>query len=88
MICLSWNCRGLGQARAVQDLSELVKTHKPMVIFLIETLVNSNKIESLRVKLGFQNALAVDRLGRGGGADILWKDLEKMQSYELLNPPY
>ena len=77
MICLSWNCRGLGQARAVQALSELVKTHRPMVIFLFETLVNSNKIESLRVKLGFQNALAVDRLGRGGGAAVIWKDLEK-----------
>ena len=77
MICLSWNCRGLGQARVVHALSELVKTHRPTVIFLFETLVNSNKIESLRVKLGFPNALAVDRSGRGGGAVVLWNDLEK-----------
>ena len=77
MICLSWNCRGLGQARAVHALSELVKTHKPTVIFLFETLVQSNKIECLRVKLGFQNALAVDRSGRGGGATVLWNDLDK-----------
>ena len=77
MICLSWNCRGLGQDRAVQALSELVKTHRPMVVFLFETLDNGNKIESLRVKLGFQNALAVYRLGRGGGVVVLWKDLEK-----------
>ena len=48
-----------------------------MVVFLFETMVNSNKIESLRVKLGFQNALVVDRLGRGGGVAVLWKDLEK-----------
>ena len=48
-----------------------------MVVFLFETLVNSNKIESLRVKPGFQNAMAVDRLGRGGGVVVLWKDLEK-----------
>ena len=76
MICLSWNCRGLGQARAVQALSELIITHRPMVVFLFETLVSNNNIESLRVKLGFQNALAVDRLGRGGGVAVLWKDLE------------
>ena len=77
MICLSWNFRGLGQARAVHALSELVKTHKPTVIFLFETLVHSNKIECLRVKMGFQNALAVDRSGYGGGAAVLWNDLEK-----------
>ena len=88
MICLNWNCRGLGQARAVQALSGLVKTHKPMVVFLFETLVNSNKIEILRVKLDFQNALAVDRLGRGGGVVVIWKDLKKMHSYELLEPSY
>ena len=71
MICLSWNCRELGHARAVHALSELVKTHKPMVVLLFETLVNSNKIESLRVKLGFNNATAVDREGRGGGVAVL-----------------
>ena len=85
MIYLSWNCRGLGQARAVQVLSELVKTHRPMVVFSFETLVNSNKIESLRVKLGFQNALAVDRLGRGGGVAVLWKDMEKCRVMSFSN---
>ena len=77
MICLSWNCRGLGQDRAIQALSELVQTHKPMVVFLFETLVNSNKIESLRVKLGFQNAMVVNRLNQGGGVAVIWKDMEK-----------
>ena len=32
-------------------------------MLLFETLINSNKIESLRVKLGFNNALLVDKLG-------------------------
>ena len=78
MICLIWNCRGLGQAYAVHALSELVKTHRPMVVFLFETLVNSNKIESLRVKLGFNNAMAVDRESRGGGMAVLWNVMEKV----------
>ena len=45
-------------------------------MFLFETLVNSNKIESLRVKLGFNNAMAVDKEGRGGGMAVfgmLWR---------------
>ena len=84
MICLSWNCRGLGQACVVHALSELVKTHRPTVIFLFENLVQSNKIECLRVKLGFQNALAVDRSSRGDGAAVLWNDLEKCRVTSFL----
>ena len=84
MICLSGNCRGLGQAYAVHALSDLVKTHRPMVVLLFETLVNSNKIESLRVKLGFNNALAVDKEGRGGGVAVLWNVMEKVTVMSFL----
>ena len=47
-------------------------------MFLFETLVNSNKIESLRVKLGFNNAMAIDREGRGGGMAVFWNVMEKV----------
>ena len=43
MICLSWNCRVLGKTRVVQDLSELVKTNRLMVVLFFKTLVNSKK---------------------------------------------
>ena len=86
MICLSWNCRGLGQARAVQALIELVKNHRPMVIFLFKTLVNSNKIESFRVKMGFQNSSGQIRPWRWSCCSM--ERSGKMQSYELLDPPY
>nr|DAD49162.1 TPA_asm: hypothetical protein HUJ06_019099 [Nelumbo nucifera] len=63
MICLSWNCRGLGNPRAVHALRELIHSYKPDVIFLIETLVH----------IGFVGAFAVDRDERGGGIAFLWK---------------
>ena len=37
MNLLVWNCRGLGSPRAVQVTTNLVKKHKPQVLFLIET---------------------------------------------------
>nr|DAD38904.1 TPA_asm: hypothetical protein HUJ06_013226 [Nelumbo nucifera] len=43
------------------------------VIFLIETLVHVNKIEEIRIQVGFAGAFAVDREGRGGGIAFLWK---------------
>ncbi|XVF48893.1 hypothetical protein PTKIN_Ptkin03bG0225100 [Pterospermum kingtungense] len=50
-----------------------VKTHKPDVIFLFETLSNSSKVENLRVRLGFEGALAVYCIGRSGGLCVLWR---------------
>nr|DAD34711.1 TPA_asm: hypothetical protein HUJ06_005351 [Nelumbo nucifera] len=73
MICLCWNCQGLGNPRAVRALRELIHSRKPDVIFLIETLVHVNKIEEIRIHIGFADAFVVDREGRGGGIAFLWK---------------
>lgn len=70
---LSWNSRGLGNSRAVRVLRDLVKTHKPDLLFLSETLVNGNKIRELSGNLGFADYFSVDRIGRGGGLALLWK---------------
>lgn len=63
MSCLSWNCRGLGKPRTVRVLGDLVRDHRRNFIFLIETIFFANKIEELRVKFGFDNCFAVDRVG-------------------------
>ncbi|XP_073057173.1 uncharacterized protein [Primulina eburnea] len=73
MIILSWNCRGLGHTRAVPNLRELVRAHRPTVIFLYETLTHSQKIEEVKISLGFDGAFSIDREGRSGGIAALWK---------------
>ena len=42
-------------------------------LFLIETLVNDEKIEQLIIQLGFDGKFVVNRVGRGGGLALLWK---------------
>ena len=37
MKILSWNCRGLGNQRAVDVLSHLVREKAPKILFLMET---------------------------------------------------
>ncbi|XP_074352031.1 uncharacterized protein LOC141691191 [Apium graveolens] len=71
---LSWNCRGLGNSRAVRVLRDLVKTRKPDFIFLSETLVSSIKISELCLSLGFVHNFAVDCVGRGGGLAVMCKN--------------
>ncbi|CAN0876937.1 hypothetical protein LINGRAHAP2_LOCUS11577 [Linum grandiflorum] len=64
MIVLSWNCRGLGQPRAVLALVDLVQVHRPDVVFLVETIADKQKLEEIRVRLKFEGCFAVDVQGR------------------------
>ncbi|XP_074360389.1 uncharacterized protein LOC141701635 [Apium graveolens] len=73
MCLLSWNCRGLGNPRAVRVLRDILKTHQPELIFLSETLSVGNKIAELSSMFGFSNFFSVDRQGRGGGIAVMWK---------------
>jgi hypothetical protein len=83
MIALCWNCRGLRNPRTVRHLRRMVKSKKPAVVFLMETMVVQKKVDVLRVKLDFQNAFCVDSVGRSGGLLLLWaSDLNlEIQNY-------
>jgi hypothetical protein len=70
---MSWNCRGLGNPSAVPTLRDLARKYRLNVLFLCETLVHANRIEEIRVRLGFDASFAVDKIGRSGGLAIFWK---------------
>ncbi|XP_074347681.1 uncharacterized protein LOC141686552 [Apium graveolens] len=76
---ISWNCRGLGKPCTVRALGDLIRDHKPIFVFLSETISFANKIEDLRVKFGFDYCFAVDRVGRSGGLAVLWKQIANCQ---------
>lgn len=53
MKIISWNCRGLGNARAVRALGDLVKSHKPNILFLLETLSDGEKNKEVEFEVWF-----------------------------------
>jgi len=55
MIILSWNCRGLGEPRTVPALCDLIRIHKPDIIFLSETLCHANKIVEVRRMVRYES---------------------------------
>ncbi|CAM9001934.1 unnamed protein product [Rhodiola kirilowii] len=73
MIVLSWNCRGMGNARTVRALKDAIDSHHPQVVCLLETKMRHGKWEWLRVKLGYSNCFVVDPRGTAGGLAMLWK---------------
>jgi len=74
MIVLSWNCRGLGNPRAVRSLCFLVKEKRPDLVFLMETKLNKKRDESIRCKLGFDQCFVVECIGKSGGLMLLWRN--------------
>ena len=74
MNCISWNCRGLGQSRAVHELTKLVNKHSPTILFLMETRVKDHKLKTLCLKLHLENVFIESRVNTGGKLALYWKD--------------
>ena len=74
MSCLSWNCRGLGNAVTVKQLRDLAGQVSPSVLCVHETQVHKARVEQLKTTLGFDFAFAVSSSGRSGGLGIFWKN--------------
>ena len=79
MSCLSWNCHGLGNPWTIQFLKELISQKKPKFLFLCETICKAEKIEKLRLAIGFEGPFAVDPLGKSGGLALLWRYEEEVR---------
>ena len=74
MIILSWNGRGLGNRRAVQVLTDLVRIKGSTILFLMETKSTVNEMKSVKAELGFPSMLCVPSVRCSGGLALLWKN--------------
>lgn len=78
MKAISWNCRGLGNPRAVRALSRLIRVENPQLVFLMETRLKDNEMDRIRSRCGFNSCFSVACNGNGrdraGGIALLWHD--------------
>ncbi|TXG70018.1 hypothetical protein EZV62_004953 [Acer yangbiense] len=61
----------MGNPRTFVALRALVLQENPKIIFLAETRLPQNNLDRIRYRLGFDNGVAVDRVGQGGGLILL-----------------
>ena len=81
-----WNCRGLGNPLAVQELVDLVQAKAPSVVFLAETLVDEARLDYVKDRIRFDKKFFVQRVTRGGGLVLYWKnDIEVEVESSSLN---
>jgi len=77
MSCIVWNCRGLGNQLAIQELVELVQVKAPAVVFLAETLANEARLDYVKERIWFDHKFFVPRITRGGRLVFYWRsDIE------------
>ena len=74
MNCLSWNCHGLGQSRAVLELTDLVKKYYPTFLFLMETKSKDSYLKKLCSKLHLENVFIEPWVNTWGGLALYWKE--------------
>ena len=74
MNILSWNCRGVGRSRTVQELVRLVRTYNPKIVFLSETRQCDERVRNLKWRLGLRNCLTAKGVGKGGGLGLFWDE--------------
>ncbi|XP_030479275.1 uncharacterized protein LOC115696515 [Cannabis sativa] len=72
MKIVSWNARGIGSDRAFRNLSRLVSTSSPTILFIMESRLVKNAINFVKTKLHFDSGLEMLRVGRSGGLLLLW----------------
>ena len=73
MSCLAWNCRGLRNPRAEDELEEIIRAQDPLIVFLSETWSRKKQLEKIKHKVKYTSLFTVPSCGRGGGLALLWK---------------
>lgn len=73
MICtLTWNCRGVRSLETRLHLKEMLRTHHPDILILLETKIHSSGVMNVLVNTEYTNMLAVEASGFVGEIWLLW----------------
>ncbi|XP_021837638.2 uncharacterized protein [Spinacia oleracea] len=68
-----WNMHGAGSTTFVNTLKELVRTHRPNVLVLVETHMGGAQATKIAYVLGYMGHTRVDAMGISGGIWVFWK---------------
>lgn len=74
MKIVSWNVRGLGNDQTFREAQQLLREHRPKIMFLCETKLKVKQMQEKAKRLRYQNCFAVNREGLGGGLALLWNE--------------
>lgn len=71
--CMVWNVQGAGSRDFMNALREVVRTHKPSVLSLVETHMGGEHAMKIAKMIGYTGHIRVDAQGFSGGIWVFWK---------------
>lgn len=71
LIC--WTCKGISNVHIVNQVQELIKNHKPVVVCLMEPRVDEPRVLRFCRKFIRWEQVAILAIGKSGGIIVLWK---------------
>lgn len=69
---ISWNCRGAGGREFLRTARDLIFTHKPDCLIIVEPRISGRKADNRIKKLQFDFSTKMDAEGFSGGIWVLW----------------
>ena len=74
MKIMNWNFQGLGNQRAVDVLSHLVREKALKILFLMETKQSVSEMKQIQAGLPYRSMFMVPSIRRNGGLALLWME--------------
>ena len=72
MKILSWNVQGAKRSQVLLELQFLRNTHRPDIVFLLETMINEHNSRRILPRFGFEYYDFVNPTNHSGGLAVLW----------------
>jgi hypothetical protein len=69
-----WNCRGAASTSFFSACKHYVSSYKPIMLVIVETRCDPNKLKSTFQSLGYDNLVATEVQGFAGGIVVVWKE--------------
>jgi hypothetical protein len=68
-----WNCRGAASSAFYRYCNQYVVTWKPVMLVIMETRCNPDKLKKTFNLMGYDGFLATENSGFAGGIIVAWK---------------
>lgn len=77
MNIITWNCWGALKPSFQSNVCDLVSSHDPAILIIMETRLGKDKAKQIIDRLPFQGEIHTDTIGFAGGLWFLW-DLDRV----------
>ncbi|OMP05267.1 reverse transcriptase [Corchorus capsularis] len=80
---LSRNCRGAARESFKRNCLNLIRDHKPLILFISEPRISGARARAVAWSFGFSDMYLVDTIGFAGGLWMLWNREDVSQTFPI-----